>query len=39
MANHVHGLIMKATHQDLGSQHLSPGDSTKIVDDQIQMLG
>lgn len=27
MANYVHGLIMKATHQDLGSQHLSPGDS------------
>ena len=27
MANHVYGLIMKATHQDLGSQRLSPGDS------------
>lgn len=38
MANHVHGLIMKATHQDLGSQHLSPGDSTKIVDDSDEML-
>lgn len=29
MANHVHGLIMKTTHQDLGSQHLSSGDSYK----------